>query len=100
MTTYKLQDLPPVVHQLQILILGSMIEVEFTKRYMGQKMDPAEARIQAMHMNAFPVGSEERRKPEEAYRHAIRVWQASKALDIRFVETQRLDAETLIRAGL
>lgn len=100
MTTYKLEDLPQVVHQLQILILGSMIEVEFTKQYMGQKMDPAEARVQAMHLNGFPTGSADRRKSEEAYRHAIRVWQASKTLGLSWRETQRLDADTLIRAGL
>lgn len=100
MTTYKLEDLPQVVHQLQILILGSMIEVEFTRRFMGQKMDPSEARVQAMHMNAYAVGPEDKRKSEEAYRHAIRVWQASKTLGLSWMETQRLDAETLIRAGL
>jgi hypothetical protein len=99
-TSYKLQDLPQVVHQLQILILGSMIEKSFERRFLGQKMDPAEARVQAMHMNGFPTGPEDERKAKEAYHAAIRVWQASKTLGLTWHEQQRLDAQTLIRAGL
>jgi hypothetical protein len=95
-----MEDLPMIVHQLQIIILGSMIENEFTKRFMGQKMQPNEARIQAMACNAHPLSPEDARRSIEAYHTAIRIWKASKDLSISWHDNRKMDADTLIMAGL
>lgn len=101
MSKYEIHELPQIVHQLQIIILGSMIEMQYTRRFMGQKMDPAQARVMAMQFNSAPNGPEDARLAQEAYHHAIRLWKASRALGMSATSDHRkMDADTLIMAGL
>jgi hypothetical protein len=98
-STFEIKDLPAIVHQLQIIILACDIEARF-KAQFGQVMDPSEARIQAMQHNAHPNAPIEARMSEDAYRAAIRVWKASRVLGVTWSENRRIDADTLIMAGL
>jgi hypothetical protein len=99
MSKFEIRDLPQIVHQLQVIILASAIEAKHKSTY-NQDMQPDNARVLAMQYNAFPNSQAEGRMATDAYRTAIRIWKAAKALGITWNDNRRMDANDLIMAGL
>jgi hypothetical protein len=99
MSTFNVMDLPPIVHSIQIIILGCDIEAMHRARY-GQVMSPDQARIVAMSWNTNPGSDREKAMVEDSYRTAIRVWKAARTLGISWNELRRVGTDDLINAGL
>jgi hypothetical protein len=99
MSTFKVTDLPLIVHSLQIIILGCDIEAEHKGRY-HQELPPDQGRIMAMQWNTMPESPRQKAMVEDSYRVAIRIWKASRTLGVQWNEMRRLDAQDLIMAGL
>jgi hypothetical protein len=100
MTTIDSKDLPPIVHYMQVIILGCIVEARHRAQFQ-QHMQPDSARVQAMSINVNPVGRQDQEMVAESFRVAVRLWKAFKVLDIRCTnEGRTVPAEDIIMAGL
>lgn len=101
MSKFDAKDLPPIVHYMQVIVLGCIIEAQFRAQYQ-QTMQPDQARLQAIHKNTTAVRShEDDEMVHEAFRVAIRLWKAFDTMRISAVDDNiRLSADAIITAGL
>lgn len=100
MSTYDTKDLPPIVHYMQVIILGCIVEAQHRAKFQ-QHMSPDDARVKAMSINVTPQGREDHEMIAESFRVAVRMWKAFKTLDIRCTnEARTVPAADLIMAGL
>lgn len=101
MSTFDAKDLPPIVHYMQVIILGCIIEAKFRGEYQ-QTMQPDQARLQAIHKNTTRVRSHiDDEMVHESFRVAIRLWKAFDTMQIRAVDDNlKLSADAIITAGL
>jgi hypothetical protein len=101
MSKFDAKDLPPIVHYMQVIVLGCIIEAQFRSQYQ-QTMQPDEARLQAIHKNTSGIRDrQDEEMVHESFRVAIRLWKAFDTLGMRTTDdNRRVSADSLITAGL
>lgn len=101
MTKYNIDELPPICHHMQIIILGSMIE-EYHSKVVNQPIDPSVAREHAVQ---YRMADQNQLQPAfkrmviEAFQTSIRIWRAMDDLGLKW-DKRPIRFEQLVFMGL
>lgn len=101
MTTYKIEELPPICHHLQIIVLASMLEA-YHRDYVKQPLDPGAAREHAIQ---YRMADQNTLRPEFArmvmnsYQTVIRIWTAMDDLGLKW-DRRPIKIDNLVMMGL
>lgn len=101
MSTYKIDELPPICHHMQIIILASMLEA-FHRDVVRQPLDPSIAREHAIQ---YTMADQTNLRPEftkmvqVAYQHVIRIWMAMDDLGLKW-DKRPIKVDNLVFMGL
>lgn len=101
MTTYKIDELPPICHHLQIIVLASMIEA-YHRDVVRQPIDPSIAREHAVQ---YRMADQTHLQPSfqkmvvNSYQTVIRIWTAMDDLGLKW-DKRPVKVDNLMFMGL